>query len=119
MSWKSWKSRRAARKRRYGRDLVPGEYLWSVATGTPDPFVKASREACDFIAARDGFVGVHLMAPRGALWLFGSENDAKAARNLMKGVGIICGRNIARFKVAADGVPVYDDPRAGDGDARG
>lgn len=72
-------------------------YLWSVATGNIEPFLKESRDAARFIASLNGFTAVHPEYPGGTLWLFDSENHAKTARNLMESEGIECGRNICRF----------------------
>jgi len=84
-----------------GKDEVEeGEVkLWTVATGHfPSLFAsrdlkRRSKKAIDYINRLDGFCGLHPM-PQGTLCLFESENDAKAARNLMRSKGIPVGDNI-------------------------
>lgn len=74
------------------------KYLYSVATGAVDPFRKASRAAARCAWSCEGFVAVHPAGPYGVLWLYDSENHAKAARNILRSHGAECGRNICRFK---------------------
>lgn len=78
------------------------KYVWTVATGNFNPFMKASREAVKFIRDLDGLVGVHPHYPRGTLLLFDSLNNAKGARNLMEAKGIKCGNNICRGWINGD-----------------
>jgi hypothetical protein len=88
-------------------ELRPGERMWSVATGSVNPFMKRSRKAVEYIKGLDGLRCVH-PAGRGTLWFFASKDAAVRARNLMMGKGIKCGRNVCGFTVAADGVPEMD-----------
>lgn len=73
--------------------------VWTVATETPIVYGlrgrKETRRMVEFIVGLDGYVGVHPDSlGRGVVWLFRTENDAKAARNLMEARGIRCGVNI-------------------------
>ena len=87
------------------------EYLWSVATGNVNPLMRKSREVAKYIGSLEGFKAVHPTPEnRGTLWLFDSENHAKAARNLMRSKGIQCGNNICRFKWDGGMVLEFDDP---------
>lgn len=96
-----------------GRGLIPGETIWSVATGAPRPWLKASRKAVDYMAGLDGFVGVHMVPNDGRLlWFFETRDAAVRGRNLAKAQGIECGTNIGEWKVAADGVPEHVDGKA-------
>lgn len=90
-------------------ELRPGERIWSVATGSVNPFIRKSRKAVEYVKGLDGLRGVH-PSSRGTLWFFTSKDAAVRARNLMMGKGIICGRNVCGFTVAADGVPEMDKP---------
>lgn len=78
------------------------KYLYSVATGPiiyPFETKEQSEEIFDvFVRDCDGFTAIHLIKPSGILWLYDSLNNAKAARNIARSQGIVCGRNIARFK---------------------
>lgn len=89
--------------------LKAGQELYSVATGRFNPFLKASRTAVDYMCHLEGFVAVYTEPKHGRLlWFYDTENNAKVARNLAESHGIQCGFNIARFVVAADGVPEAD-----------
>ena len=86
------------------------QYLWSVATGNVNPFMKKSREAVKYIQTLEGFVAVHPTPEnRGTLWMFDSENNAKGARNLMRSKGIQCGNNICRFSWDGGSEMIFDD----------
>ena len=84
------------------------KYVWSVATGAVNPFLKKSREAVKFLSQREGFVAVHPNG-NGTLWLYDSQNAAKSARNTAEAKGIKCGRNICRFRWEGDTL-IFDDP---------
>lgn len=86
------------------------KYLWSVATGNVNPFWKKSRSAAKFLQEQPGFVAVHPADGRGILWLYDSENNAKGARNMARTKGIVCGRNICRFKWDGGSTIIFDDP---------
>ena len=90
-------------------ELRPGERIWSVATGSVNPFMKRSRKAVEYIKGLDGLRCVY-PSGRGTLWFFASKDAAVRARNLMMGKGIKCGRNVCGFTVAADGVPEMGKP---------
>ena len=85
------------------------QYLWSVATGNVNPFMKRSREVVKYISGLEGFKAVHPNS-KGTLWLFDSENHAKAARNLLRMKGVQCGNNICRFRWDGAKELVFDDP---------
>lgn len=92
------------------------KYLWSVATGGVNPFRKKPRDAAKYIQKLDGFTAIH-STPDGShiLWLFNSENNAKAARNLMRSKGMKCGNNICRFKWDGGIELIFDDPNFKEG----
>lgn len=94
-------------------ELHPGCELWSVATGKLNMLRKASRDAVKFMGDREGFVCVNITPDGRMIWFFESENAAKIARNEAEAIGIVCGSNICRFVVAADGVPEFADDRYG------
>ena len=86
----------------YGEKKDNEVTCYTVAVGNLPlpPFVpKASREAVDYIKTLDGFVGFYPMYPNGTLCLFKSENEAKAAKNLMNAKGIRTGLNICEVFV--------------------
>lgn len=74
--------------------------LWTVATGSfPGLFAsrdlkRRSKAAIKLINAQEGFCGYHPVEGRGTLCLFETENQAKAARNVMRQAGIPVGNNI-------------------------
>ena len=86
--------------------------VWTVATGNfPSPFAprsvkKRSREAIRIINACEGFCGYHPVEGRGTLCLFETENDAKAARNIMRSHGIPVGDNICKVFVPKEAVEI-------------
>ena len=86
------------------------KYLWSVATGNVNPLMKRSRAAVKFLSEQPGFVAIHPTDGRGLLWLYDSENNAKGARNMARTKGIMCGRNICRFKWDGGEIMYFDDP---------
>lgn len=71
---------------------------YTVATGNVNPLMKRSRQAVKYITKLEGFLGVHPAPPRGTLWLFDTENNAKIARNKMEDKGIVCGVNICEVE---------------------
>ena len=79
--------------------------VYAVATGNfpsifaPRKLKKASKQAIDLINRQEGFCGYHPMPPRGTLCLFLTENNAKAARNVMRSRGIPVGDNITKVFV--------------------
>lgn len=85
-------------------------YLWSVATGDVNPLFKKSRKAAEYMRDQPGFVAIHPASPRGILWLYDSENNAKGARNMARTKGIKCGNNICRFKWDGGNMLIFDDP---------
>lgn len=94
-------------------ELQPGCELWSVTTGRLKLLRKSSRDAAKFMGDREGFVCVNITPDGRMIWFFESENAAKIARNEAEAIGIVCGSNICRFVVAADGVPEFADDRYG------
>jgi hypothetical protein len=74
--------------------------LWTVATGSfPGLFAsrdikRRSKAAIKLINKQEGFCGYHPVEGRGTLCLFVTENQAKAARNVMRQAGIPVGDNI-------------------------
>lgn len=84
------------------------EKAWTVATGAVNPFVKASREAAVFITKLKGFVAVH-PDTHVTLWIFDSEESAKAAKEKMGNKGIQTGNNICPCEIDHDNgtVTVY------------
>ena len=80
--------------------------VYLFATGMVNPFIKASREASEFITSQTGFVAVHPHAPHGVLWVFDSLNNAKSARNMAESKGILCGRNIMLGRIDGDTLEV-------------
>ena len=87
------------------------KYLWSVATGNINPFMRRSRKAIKYMMDQKGFVAVHPTPDNsGTLWLYDSENNAKGARNMARTQGIECGRNICRFRWDGGPMIVFDDP---------
>lgn len=90
--------------------MASEKYLYSVATGMVNPFLKRSRRAAEFMAKQEGFVAVHPAGEMGMLWLFDSLNNAKGARNLARAEGITCGKNICRFRWDGGDNLVLDDP---------
>lgn len=81
---------------------IDGKAVYSVATGVVDMKRKASRNAAKYIASLEGFIALHPAYPRGILWLFDSENNAKSARNMMEAKGIQCGKNICKGTIEGD-----------------
>lgn len=89
-----------------GRDPIPYERLYSVATGAVKPWVRASRKAVDFMRELDGFVATWIEPSYGRmLWFFDSKDAAIRAKNLAEAEGIKCGNNIGAFQVGRDGIP--------------
>lgn len=72
---------------------------YGIGTGCVNPFYKKSREAVEYIAVLDGFMGVHTLQDGRNLWIFDTLNHAKAARNLMEREGIVCGKEIGEVYV--------------------
>ena len=74
--------------------------LWTVATGSlpgifaPRSVKKRCKAALKLIDAQEGFCGYHPVEGRGTLCLFETENQAKAARNVMRQAGIPVGDRI-------------------------
>lgn len=60
---------------------------------------KKVREFIKWIPTLEGFVGVHPHYPDGTLILFKTENNAKAARNLIQAKGVTVGKNICKVYV--------------------
>lgn len=87
------------------------KYLWSIATGNINPFMRKSRQAMKFLMGQPGFVAVHPTPDsRGTLWFYDSENNAKGARNMARTKGIVCGKNICRFRWDGTLGVEFDDP---------
>ena len=80
---------------------------WTVAVGNlPGLFGfinrkkhKATMAALAFITRQEGFIGIHPVPPHGTLCIFKTENNAKAARNVMRAEGIQVGKNICEVYV--------------------
>ena len=72
--------------------------LYSVATGQVNILMKRSRQAAEFMTKQKGFVAIHIVPDGRMLWLYETENAAKAARNKAQSKGIECGKNICRFQ---------------------
>lgn len=70
---------------------------YTVATGNVDFLKKSSRDAVKYISQLEGLMGVHPMPPKGTLWIFDTENNAKKAKNKMEANGIQCGYNITEI----------------------
>ena len=68
----------------FGTSLLP--YKWSSRR-----VKKLAELACDIAKETEGFLGVHPVIPRGSLFLFRTENNAKIARNRFEAAGIRCG----------------------------
>ena len=89
-------------------------YWYAIVAGEFKPWVKASRQAVDFVSNLEGYVGVHptYHPDKGhvTLWFFDNENNAKRARNSMIAQGIIVGDKISKWRVGADGVPEVVKP---------
>lgn len=81
-------------------------YLYSIAVGHINPFMRASREAAKLIVTLPGLYGVH-PSERGTLILFRSLNDAKGGRNILESRDAKVGRNICKFRLLPDGVPEF------------
>ena len=71
--------------------------LYSVATGAVNPLMKRSRAAVKLMKKQKGFYALHVAPDGRVLWLYDSENHAKAARNIASAEGVQCGINIVRF----------------------
>ncbi|MCR5255053.1 MAG: hypothetical protein K6D96_03905 [Acetatifactor sp.] len=84
------------------------KYMWSVATGKINIFWKKSRQAVDLMTKQDGFIAIFPTSDH-TLFFYDSENNAKGARNIAKSKGILCGKNICRFRNDETG-PIFDDP---------
>lgn len=84
------------------------KYLYSVATGAINPFMKPSRDAVAFMRKQEGFVAIHPENEH-TLFLYDSRNNAKIARNMAISKGIKCGNNICRFRWEKDTI-VFDEP---------
>lgn len=99
---------------RKGRDLIPGEKIYSVATPVPNMGQLLRKDAYPYLFMMDlkGFLGVHPHAPNGVLTFYDSRNNAIKAKNLVKGRGLAVGRNVCEFTVAKDGVPEFSEERA-------
>lgn len=71
--------------------------LWGVGTGRVVPWMRASRQAVDFIRTLEGFVGVHPTEDgEHTVWLFNSKNNAIRAMNLMRAEGIETGEGVGK-----------------------
>ena len=74
--------------------------LYTVAIGNfKGPFASPRRmleekRLIEEIKKLDGFYGVYPSPPNGTLLLFETENNAKGARNILRSLGVNCGRNI-------------------------
>lgn len=88
--------------------VKPGEKLYSVAVGNFAPWKQDSAKALKMSKALPGFVAEHVVFPRGTLLFFRSAQEAEEGREKMRSAGITCGKNICKFAVGADGVPVME-----------
>lgn len=89
-------------------EIENGTEMYSVAAGGIRVFSRRGREAINYVASLEGFLGLHVYDKWHTLWMFDTVNHAKSARNLMVGKGIRCGKNIGRF-VMRDECCVADD----------
>ena len=73
---------------------------WTVSTGNVSIIKRKSRQAARYMAKQEGFLGIYI-APdgMGTLWLYDSENHAKAAKNMAATKGIQTGFNICQVFV--------------------
>lgn len=106
-------------KEQKGRPLVPGETVYAIVTGMVSfkPWIYGrSKAAINYMATQDGFVGVHPHDGQALIWFYDSENAAKVARNNGMSKGIQFGKNVSRFIVDENGVPVFDTTQIKEGD---
>ena len=78
------------------------QIVYTITTGNINPFMSRSRAVVDFIKQQEGFIGVHPHYPDGTLWVFDTLNNAKIARNRIKGQGGIAGKNIMEAELIND-----------------
>lgn len=84
------------------------KYVWSISTGRVSILSKKSRKAAEFMTSQEGFEFCYPTRSH-TLWFYTTENNAKGARNLARTQGIVCGKNICRFRREGNTV-IFDDP---------
>lgn len=60
---------------------------------------KEHKKLIENISKYEGFVGVHPCYPRGTILIFKTKNDAKRARNRLKGIINIVGNNVGEVYI--------------------
>ena len=100
----------ARKKNPRGRDLYPGESLYSITTGRSIPWKSTGKASPKTMMEMEGYVATYEETPGGRLlWLYETRELAEENLRLAIKNGLICGDGVHHYIVGIDRRPFLAD----------